>query len=164
MDRRTNETMNLVLAARELNPSAPALAIAKEIGISRERVRQILVKLNLPTKVRLPPRFRSGGLARIRNPYRYSVRLPPHTVGAVCELQVCVDLLQLGYHVFRSVSPHGRCDLIAILDDAIIQIEVRAAKKGNCARTGTYDCLAAVEPDGTIKYMPELVTFNRTTP
>lgn len=72
-------TIDMVRAARERNPQAPAADIARDLGVSRERVRQALVELGYPTRV---------ARTRARNPLRYSVPMPPHTVGAVCELQV----------------------------------------------------------------------------
>lgn len=140
-------TVEMVRAARERNPQAPAADIARDLGVSRERVRQALVALGYPTRV---------ARTRARNPLRYSVPIPPHTVGAVCELQVAADLLQRGFHVFRSVSPHAPCDIIIILNGRMFRIEVRAAKRGVCATHGEYDCLAAVNPDGFITYSPPL--------
>jgi hypothetical protein len=137
----------MVRAARERNPSAPASDIARDIGVSRERVRQALVALGLPTRV---------SRTRARNPLRYAVQMPPHTVGAVCELQVCADLLQRGFHVFRSVSPHAPCDVVAIIGAQTIRVEVRAAKRGICSTHGEHDCLAAVNPDGEIIYTPSI--------
>ena len=42
-------TKERVKAIREGNPKALAINIAREVGVSRERVRQILVRLDLPT-------------------------------------------------------------------------------------------------------------------
>jgi len=39
---------------RSIDPNKPASTIARQIGISRERVRQILIELNLPTKFQTP--------------------------------------------------------------------------------------------------------------
>jgi hypothetical protein len=47
--------------------------------------------------------------------------------GAVGELSVCVDLLQRGFEVFRSVSAHASCDLIAIQGELVYRVEVRSA-------------------------------------
>jgi len=48
-------TTERVRAMREENPKALAINIAKEIGVSRERVRQILVRLDLPTRIPVEP-------------------------------------------------------------------------------------------------------------
>ncbi len=39
---------------RNTSPNMPAIVIARQIGVSRERVRQILTKLKLPTDLRTP--------------------------------------------------------------------------------------------------------------
>ena len=48
-------------------------------------------------------------------------------IGAICELIVAEDLLIQGYEVFRSISQHASCDLIAIRDDETVRVEVRTA-------------------------------------
>lgn len=140
-------TVDMVRAARERNPQAPAADIARDLGVSRERVRQALIALGFPTRV---------ARTRARNSLRYAVAIPPHTVGAVCELQVASDLLQRGFHVFRSVSPHAPCDIITMVGGKLFRVEVRAAKRGACSTHGEYDLLAAVNQDGTIIYSPPL--------
>lgn len=51
--------------------------------------------------------------------------IPASTVGAVSEMAVCLDLLERGYSVFRSMSPSCPCDLIAMKDGKIERIEVK---------------------------------------
>jgi hypothetical protein len=153
------KNIEMVRAARERNPNLPAVLIAKELGVSREFVRQCLIKLNLPTRVDI--RKNRNGV--VRNPFRYSVRLSPNNVGAVCELQVCADLLQRGFHVFRSVSPHAPCDLVVLIGCDLLRVEVRAAKKGVCSTLGDHDILAAVNPDGEIIYSPSLDGLTKNT-
>ncbi len=48
-------TAERVWAIREGNPRALAVNIAKEVGVSRERVRQILVRFDLPTRILKEP-------------------------------------------------------------------------------------------------------------
>lgn len=48
-------TAERVWAIREENPRALAIDISKEVGVSRERIRQILIDLGLPTKFRKEP-------------------------------------------------------------------------------------------------------------
>lgn len=57
-------------------------------------------------------------------------------IGAIGELQVCSDLLIKGYEVFRSVSPHCTCDLVACKDGKCYRIEV---KTGVQYETGRID-------------------------
>lgn len=47
--------------------------------------------------------------------------------GAFAELVICADLLKRGYEVFRSVSAHASCDLLAQKEGRIYRIEVRTA-------------------------------------
>lgn len=43
-------TKDSIRELRNTNPNMQAIVIARQLGVSRERVRQLLVKLNLPTK------------------------------------------------------------------------------------------------------------------
>jgi hypothetical protein len=47
--------------------------------------------------------------------------------GAYNELLATTWLLQNGYYVFRNVSPHGLVDLIAMKDNQLILIDVKAS-------------------------------------
>jgi len=51
--------------------------------------------------------------------------LPTGTTGAIAELVVAADLLKNGWSVFRSVSPHAFCDLVACKESVTRKIEVR---------------------------------------
>ena len=62
----------------------------------------------------LPPQTGDDRPAQIaRKPPRHQHGLPPPTLGALSELQVAVDLMAKGYHVFRALSPDCPCDLVA---------------------------------------------------
>ena len=61
--------------------------------------------------------------------------LPTGTVGAISELLVAGDLLKKGYGVFRSVSPSCYCDILAIKNGEISEVEVRTGYKSD---TGKY--------------------------
>jgi hypothetical protein len=86
------------------------------------------------------------------------------TVGAASELLVTVDLLNLGYEVFRSVSPHASIDLIAMKRGLMVKVEVKTGviqKNGKLANPtirnhGHYDVLAVLGRDGRIEYTPSL--------
>ena len=43
-------TRDRILAIRERNPTATGVEMAREIGLSRQRIQQVLVKLGLPTE------------------------------------------------------------------------------------------------------------------
>ena len=61
--------------------------------------------------------------------------------GAASELAVCADLLEQGHEVFRAVSSHASCDLIAIMDGELKRIEVRtvAERKDGSLSVSTKD-------------------------
>ncbi len=72
-------------------------------------------------------------------------------------MAVCSALLLAGWDVYRSVAPHGRCDLIAQRDTKTLRIEVttgRFYRKGSPlsypdhAKTkASWDVLAVVVPE-----------------
>jgi Holliday junction resolvase-like predicted endonuclease len=45
--------------------------------------------------------------------------------GAASEIIALLWLLNEGYEVYRNVSPHGICDMVAIKDDEILKIDVK---------------------------------------
>ena len=47
--------------------------------------------------------------------------------GAIGELAVSVDLMGRGYEVFRNVSQHGSCDLVAMKGGRLLRVEVKCA-------------------------------------
>ena len=54
------------------------------------------------------------------------------TIGTIAELVVCQDLLGKGLQVFRAVSPHASCDLIAFNEKGIWRVEVKQARVEAC--------------------------------
>ncbi len=57
------------------------------------------------------------------------VDLSTGTTGAVAELMVSADLMRHGWNVFRALSPHCFCDLVASKDGKIRYVEVRTAMR-----------------------------------
>jgi len=88
---------------------------------------------------------------------RHYSRQSPVTVGAISELKVAVDLLSIGYHVFRAESSGCPCDLIALKNGKLFTIEVRTIvrnengtiPKGSYreSETGVVNCFAFVFKD-----------------
>ena len=79
-------------------------------------------------------RFCSKKCRRIHNkankigqlPYEIDGRkIATGTVGSIGELMVAVHLMKRGWHVFRPLSSHCFCDLIAFREGRIRYIEVR---------------------------------------
>lgn len=50
------------------------------------------------------------------------------TIGAISEMMVAIKLMNYGYDVFRSISPHASCDLIACKGQRILRVEVKTTK------------------------------------
>lgn len=99
--------------------------------------------------------------SRIKEERAYaSAFMPKKSVGTRAELLVCCDLLVKGYEVFRNVSPHGTCDLVALKSDNIFRIEVKSGNVRSSGRIshapayykGHFEVLAVVLPDGKILY------------
>jgi hypothetical protein len=54
------------------------------------------------------------------------MKLSPGTTGAVAELRVACYLISLGWDVFRSLSPNGSTDLVAIRGRRVLRIQVKS--------------------------------------
>ena len=83
--------------------------------------------------------------------------------GAIGELGVSIDLMQRGYEVFRSVSAHASCDLIAVKGERMYRVEVRSAHVHkttgkvyvNDKGLGRLDILAMYTLNGVIYLNPD---------
>jgi hypothetical protein len=79
-------------------------------------------------------------------------------------LEVAVDLLSRGFHVFRALSHSCSCDLAIVKDGKLIRVEVTT---GHSNKNGTigypakdetkFDILAVCTKNGII-YKPDIVT------
>lgn len=89
--------------------------------------------------------------------------------GAYAELIVSAELLRLGYWVFRNVTPHGPCDLIALRNGRTVRVEVKTQvpysrvlpKSRNYAQGTDYDVLALVHYNGAMSFYPPLEEFGK---
>jgi len=122
----------------------------KEISIARQRR---LAKF-CSYKCRLQKR---------REVYGAQTAMSPGTCGALGELAVASDLLSRGFEVFKSVSPHAHCDLIAFKNGKLIQIEVTVGRRTPRGKLmfaphdpTNYEVLAVFLLDGKIEYIPEI--------
>lgn len=137
-----------------------ARELAKQFGISHQRIHQIANEENLPlasaASVPRPPapRVVTGGV---------SVPLDTVVVGTISELLVAADLLARGWEVYRPVRPSRGHDILAMKDGAIKTVEVRSAKR-NAEGYIVYprndlkpaDHLALVVTGEPITYRPDL--------
>lgn len=57
--------------------------------------------------------------------------LSNNTIGTISEMLVVVDLMRKGWSVFRAVSFHCFCDVVAIKNCEVMNIEVRTGYKGD---------------------------------
>lgn len=51
--------------------------------------------------------------------------LNTHTIGAVGELRVCVELMCLGFDVYRAQSPSAKSDLVIVRDRKCFLVQVK---------------------------------------
>lgn len=86
------------------------------------------------------------------------------TLGALTELIVSVDLMKKGYEVFRALSPHCSCDLLAMKQGVVLKVEVRTARRrfpGGIyypkSKVIGVQIAAVTHDDGVIHYIPDLV-------
>ena len=99
--------------------------------------------------------------------YKVLRHIATGTMGALAELIVSADLLRQGYEVFRSVSPHASCDIIAHKDEKMLRVEVRTGHKNksgsvHASSKGSYDCRAILVDLEEVIYEPPLETFFTT--
>lgn len=147
---------------RKQHPEHTLQRIADMVGLSRERVRQVLARDGLPTKAR-------------RRTYRVALDGPNLTwstahglrrcdVGVLAELLVCADLTRRGYDVYRAVNHGAATDLMIYVNGRGLRVEVKAAQirpggQWIAAYSGLrqpHDVLALVAPTGEIRYSPAL--------
>jgi hypothetical protein len=73
----------------------------------------------------------------------------PGSAGARNELLVCADLIRTGWLPFRSLSPNGPVDLLAVKRGTVLKIQVRTECQRSALRGN--DVLAVVR-DGVVRY------------
>jgi hypothetical protein len=83
-------------------------------------------------------------------------------IGVVSELLVCTDLTMRGYEVFRPLSQHASCDLLALDGNRAWRVEVKTGyRQSGCSsvrgrQVGQHDVLAIVIRNKRIVYKPNL--------
>lgn len=151
----------------EANPNATQAQVAAAFGVTRQRVSQLCKAEGIQLA---RPVGQTGGRGNIaplpvyktimgRDRERFIGKGGNSTIGALCEVVVCADLLDRGIHVYRSMSPDSPCDLVALVDGKPFRIEVKCSRKdryGNVVRPNNhpdrYDVLACVLPGPCIYY------------
>ena len=75
-------------------------------------------------------------------------REAPSARGARFEILIAADLMRQGWTVFRSLSPIGRTDLIALKHNALIKIQCRSTLNSWSKAFDGNDVLAVVDAGG----------------
>jgi len=100
-----------------------------------------------------------------------SLGLSTGTVGALAELLVAVDLMRLGFEVFRAMSPACSCDLSILKDKKLWRVEVKTGyrrvndklyyqpSKKHPHRAEILAIVVHSDPP-VIRYFPELATLH----
>lgn len=146
---------------RRKHAKATARQMAERFGVSRQAVYQALARVGLKPS-------REVGISvgeYVAPPPRFGAVLSSNVSGALAEMMVCVDLLKRGFDVYRSVSPSGRCDLVAICRNtgAVNRIEVKCGARNKSGRVvcqvgkhNSFDTLAVIVGDDEVVYEPPL--------
>lgn len=165
MADREETTREKVLRLNRENPTWNMSDIARDIRVSRERVRQIAESEGLliergvrgvrSREARSPePRVSTGGIL---------VPINHTAAGLIGELLVAADLTARGYVAFIPLTRNAECDLIAMSKDGRLEkIEVRCGKRTPAGITynrkpeGTHDRYAIVITGEPVIYKPDL--------
>jgi Holliday junction resolvase len=75
-------------------------------------------------------------------------REAPSARGARFEIVIAADLMRQGWTVFRSLSPIGKTDLIALKQNALIKIQCRSTLNSWQQAFNGNDILAVVDASG----------------
>jgi Holliday junction resolvase len=75
-------------------------------------------------------------------------REAPSARGARFEIIIAADLMRQGWTVFRSLSPIGRTDLIALKQNALVKIQCRSTLNSWHEAFNGNDILAVVDASG----------------
>lgn len=150
-----------IVAWKRKHPRATARQMAERFGVSRQAVHQALARVGL----RPYPAVVASVGEYVSPPPRFGAPLCSNVAGALAEMLVCVDLMKRGLDVYRSISPSGRCDVVAICRDsgAVNRIEVKCGTRNQAGKVtcqvgkhNSFDTLAMVVGDGEIVYEPPL--------
>lgn len=153
------ETREEVAALRLDDPEITAAEMSRRLGVSTERIRQILIALGLPTST-----SRSRQEPATKRPTTgVSLEHCNNTTarGTWAELVVAADLVCRGYEVFLQRSGGSSCDMISLKDGRCERVEVKLGTWSSSKwrspayrDTGLHDRFVIVGTDNSIKYEP----------
>jgi hypothetical protein len=131
-----------IRALVEADPDTPTADLARAVGVSKQRVHQILKKEGLWRPWRSKPRVTPESILAAKVPKKIWPAIKPdgcpqitvtsHVAGTIAELLVACDLMARGWQVFfPMVRVATKCDLIALdkSGERQIRIEVRSSKR-----------------------------------
>lgn len=75
-------------------------------------------------------------------------REAPSARGARFEIIIAADLMRQGWTVFRSLSPIGKTDLIALKQNALVRIQCRSTLNSWRSALDGNDVLAVIDAGG----------------
>ena len=141
------DAIERIAAIRAEDPSATAEMISKRIGLTRQRVSQLLAEMKLPPRL---SRAQAVG----------ALNLASHSKNLAAELAVAAHLTEKGLAVFQpATSLAFQCDLIAVRSDGeVLTIDVRAEMRpgqSRLAEESEFDVVASVATllvDGSLVY------------
>lgn len=164
------EARERIVALLKADPSLTQSELARRVGVTKQRVSQLVKKVGLQAGVYEKPRDLNG--ERIpAGPPRIMVQTSVDTgpvnatvAGTIAELVVAADLLARGWQVFFPMVRTTKCDLLATdkTGERVIRVEVRSGRRVGESITflkkdkAVCDHYAIVVPREPVTYKPEL--------
>lgn len=159
MNNPPKKTHELLIDLLNANPALTGQEAADLLGISRQRVQQIVKKFG----VQITDGRTKSAIKAVRyasHPEAHD-KVPKTHVGGANELLVAAYLLARGIPTYRSLTVSSRCDLIADICGKFVGIEVKTAYKNAKGHLfygpidkDRFDVLALVDPSGAITFRP----------
>ncbi len=157
-------TRERILALMKQSPHLNQTEIAERLGVSRQRVAQIVVSEELElTKGKRGARGRAKPPAQEAAPAYNVDALPKYLAnagGPVAVLIAAADLITRGYAVYLPVAPTAAADLVAIDHRGRVKrFDVKTKRRAGPVEYPTgeqIDVRAFVTTDEPVKYAPEL--------
>lgn len=163
------EARERIVALLKADPSLTVSELGRRVGVSKQRVSQILYSAGLQAGAYQVRRDANGKL--IKSPPRIMVEtgadvdaVSATVAGTIAELVVAADLMARGWQVFFPIVRTTKCDLLATdkTGERVIRVEVRSGRRVGEAITfykkvnAVCDHYAIVIPGEPVTYKPEL--------
>lgn len=161
MNETSRDRLKALLKRR---PNISLSEAATELGLSKQRIHQIAKAEGVSlrdARVRVWPESPHLVVRSAHKEGNVSLR----AMGGISELLVCIDLLERGFDVYRSVTVGGLCDIVAVNRENLktLRVEVKSARRAingkpvNGSTIGNkFDVLARVFPGRVVEYEPDI--------